>query len=117
MFSIPTRSAMDQSCRKLLLKFVGYNTIPNCFIYNGGVLTDCPVTNIDYKLHNGDTINIINKDGFKHGTWLEFYDSGQILNKRIYKHGRYIEGFQYDRNGQVIHRLYERGTMIIEEKK
>lgn len=105
MLSIPTRTGMDKSCRTLSLRFAEFHTIPGCFIYNGEQIAECPDTYLNYQLYNGDTINIINKGGFKHGVWLEFYDSGEVRTKKLYKNGQFTEGFLYDKNGKITHTL------------
>jgi hypothetical protein len=107
LISAPIRFAEDKSCITFLLKFNGIQNIPNHIIYNGGLLTNCPSTIIDYKLYKGDTINLIDENGFKDGIWIDFYDTGEIMKRKVYKHGRYIEGFQYDKNGNKTHALSE----------
>jgi antitoxin component YwqK of YwqJK toxin-antitoxin module len=105
---------MDPSCRSFSIKFSGFQSIPKFIIYNGKTLNNCPTKNLDFKIYNGDTINIIDRYGFQHGIWLEFYDSGQIMTKKIYKHGEFIEGFQYDRGGKIINKIFRKGTLISE---
>ena len=101
------RIGKGNSCRTFLIKFNGIQNIPNHIIYNGRLLTNCPSTIINYKLYKGDTINLIDENGFKDGIWIDFYDTGEIMKRKVYKHGRYIEGFQYDTNGNKTHTLSE----------
>lgn len=41
-----------------------------------------------YKLHDGDTINIIDQDSLKQGVWREFHNSGNLKNEVVYKNGK-----------------------------
>ncbi len=57
---VPVILSRDKGCQTFLFKFKGVQKIPEYLLYNGGLLTSCPNTNIEYDLFIGDTINIIN---------------------------------------------------------
>ena len=56
----------------------GFNKIPAAIQFNHTKVCDCPTRPIQFEIFNNDTINMINANGRKHGTWISFYDSGEI---------------------------------------
>lgn len=43
---------------------------------------------ISFKLHEGDTINVVDKDSLKQGLWREFWGNGDIKSEVLYKSGK-----------------------------
>lgn len=43
---------------------------------------------VHYRLHEGDTINGIDRDSLKQGIWREFWGNGDIKSEVLYKDGR-----------------------------
>lgn len=41
-----------------------------------------------FMLHDGDTINIIDKDSLKQGVWREFYDGKKLKSETFYKNNK-----------------------------
>ena len=41
-----------------------------------------------FNLHEGDTINVIDKDSLKQGVWRNFYTSGKLKNEAVYKNNK-----------------------------
>jgi antitoxin component YwqK of YwqJK toxin-antitoxin module len=41
-----------------------------------------------YKLHDGDTINIVDKDSLKQGVWRTFYVNGNLKSETVYKNNK-----------------------------
>ncbi len=41
-----------------------------------------------YKLHDGDTINIVDHDSLKQGVWREFHANNNLKNEVVYKNGK-----------------------------
>jgi antitoxin component YwqK of YwqJK toxin-antitoxin module len=58
---------------------------------------------------------MINANGYKHGTWIEFYDTGEIETKREYKNGQLIVGYCYDKQGKANFKLEKNSEMEIAE--
>ena len=70
-----------------------------------------------YLIYKGDKINVINKNGYKEGRWIEFYDTGEILKIKNYQNGRFINGHLYDKTGKTTHIIdegYEETAIPIE---
>jgi antitoxin component YwqK of YwqJK toxin-antitoxin module len=42
----------------------------------------------DFKVHEGDTINIMDKDSLKQGVWREFYSGGKLKTETVYRNGK-----------------------------
>jgi hypothetical protein len=91
------------SCKTFFFGFTGLNRIPRCIVYNSEILRSCPVTNVSFLVHRGDTINIINANGNKEGGWLTYYDTGEILKVKNYKNGRFLNGYIFDKEGNITH--------------
>jgi antitoxin component YwqK of YwqJK toxin-antitoxin module len=66
----------------------------------------------EFDIYQGDTINMINKNGRKDGTWIDFYNTGEIQKRKKYKNGIFQEGYMFDKNGKVTHVIFEEGTEI-----
>jgi len=43
---------------------------------------------INYKIYEGDTINVIDKDSLKQGVWKEFWKNGDLKSEVIYKNNK-----------------------------
>jgi antitoxin component YwqK of YwqJK toxin-antitoxin module len=41
-----------------------------------------------FVIHDGDTINIVDKDSLKQGVWREFYDSKKLKSECVYKNNK-----------------------------
>jgi antitoxin component YwqK of YwqJK toxin-antitoxin module len=41
-----------------------------------------------YTIHDGDTINIVDRDSLKQGVWREFYDSKKLKSECVYKNNK-----------------------------
>lgn len=41
-----------------------------------------------YYLHEGDTINVIDKDSLKQGVWREFYGSGKLKSETVFRNNK-----------------------------
>lgn len=42
----------------------------------------------DYYLHEGDTINVIDKDSLKQGVWREFYGNGKLKSETVFRNNK-----------------------------
>ncbi len=104
-------------CRKFTIKFKGFRYIPQYISYNSTDLKLCTQGYYEYKIYQSDTINIINKNGYRDGTWIDFYETGEIRYKRDYKNGEFLNGYIYDKNGQIKNEAFEGGNQIITIEK
>jgi hypothetical protein len=98
----------------------GFKKVPKAFKFDYSNLCDCPTKSIKFEICDNDTINMTNANGYKHGTWVEFYDTGEIRKRKRYCNGELLEGYLYDKNGKATHTLKEEAMgigMPIEEKK
>jgi hypothetical protein len=63
---------------------------------------------ISFLVHEGDTINIVDRDGLKQGVWKEFYANGKLKSEVIFrdnkKHGLDISW--HNSNGCVKKEMY-----------
>jgi hypothetical protein len=107
---------LHKECKVFLFEFKGINKVPKCFVYNQEVVPSCPITYLSFSIYQGDTINIINKNGYKDGKWLRFFDSGEIEEKKLYDDGRFLGGPTFDRNGNDLHIIgeFSDGIFIIQ---
>ncbi|WP_289056065.1 hypothetical protein [Carboxylicivirga marina] len=62
---------------------------------------------IQFEIHKGDTINFIDKYGFRQGKWLLYKDSELLLSERIYKNDSILLGtdFRYYENNTIKAKL------------
>jgi antitoxin component YwqK of YwqJK toxin-antitoxin module len=88
-------------------RFKGFRKCPTTIYLNGTYYKKCPTEDIESKTYNGNIINRINKNGFKEGVWLEFYETGELREKKYYENGRLLNGKTYDRNGKDLHYITE----------
>jgi len=94
-------------------RFKGFKKCPATIYLNGIYYKNCPTEDIESKIYNGNIINRINKNGFKEGVWLEFYETGELREKKYYENGRLLNGKTFDRNGKDLHYIYESSGSII----
>lgn len=63
---------------------------------------------ISFTVHDGDTINVVDKDSLRQGVWKEFYANGKLRNEVVYrdnkKHGLDISW--YNGSGCVKQEMY-----------
>lgn len=93
----------------------GFTKIPKAIQFDYATLCDCPTKSIKFEICDNDTINMINVNGYKQGTWIEFYDTGEIKTKREYKNDEMIGGYSYDKQAKAPHKLQQMGEMEVEE--
>ena len=43
---------------------------------------------LSYKIHENDTINILDKDSLKQGIWKEFWSNGDLKSEVSYKNNK-----------------------------
>lgn len=63
---------------------------------------------IAYTIHDGDTINVIDKDSLKQGVWREFYPGGRLKSEAVYKNNKKqgLDISWYNLNGCVKQEAY-----------
>lgn len=103
--------ATNKQCEILDFEFKGFSKMPDCISYNSDVVSTCPNGFLSYKIYKGDTINIINRNGYKEGKWIDFYESGDMKVKE-YTNGRFIKGHIYDKSGKITHVVSEEGEEV-----
>lgn len=86
---------------------------PTTIYVNGELYKNCPTKDIEFKTYKGKIINRINKDGFKDGVWLQFYDNGKINEEKYYDNGKFLNGKTFDRNGKDLHYVNESSGGIV----
>lgn len=61
-----------------------------------------------YSLHEGDTINVVDKDSLKQGVWREFYTGGKLKSEVVFKNNKKhgLEISWYNINGCVKQETY-----------
>jgi hypothetical protein len=104
--------ATNKKCEVLIFEFKGFSSVPACIIYNQEVSSLCPVTYLSYSIDKDDTINIVNKNGYKEGKWIDFYKTGEILKIKEYKNGQFIKGNLYDKAGNITHIVSVEGVEV-----
>lgn len=85
----------------------GFKKSPVTIYLDGTYYKKCPTEDIEFKTYKGNIINRINKDGFKNGVWLEFYDTGEVREEKHYENGRLLIGKTFDKNGKDLHYVTE----------
>ncbi|MCE3260221.1 MAG: hypothetical protein K0S12_1862 [Bacteroidetes bacterium] len=68
----------------------------------------------NYQLHEGDTINVVDKDSLKQGVWREFYPSGKLRSESVYKNNKKqgLEISWYNTSGCVkLERYFNNGQL------
>lgn len=93
-------------------RFKGFKKCPATIYLNGIYYKKCPTEDIESKIYNGNIINKINKNGFKEGAWLQFYETGELREKKYYENGRLLNGKTFDRNGKDLHYISESSGSI-----
>jgi hypothetical protein len=101
----------NKKCEVLNFEFKGFTKVPNCISYNSDVLSTCPIDYLSYNIYKGDTINIINRNGYKDGKWIDFYESG-VTKIKEYNNGRFIKGYLYDKSGKITHVVSDEGVEV-----
>lgn len=63
---------------------------------------------INYYIHEGDTINVIDKDSLKQGVWREFYGNGKMKSETVFKNNKKqgLEISWYNNNGCIKQETY-----------
>jgi len=61
-----------------------------------------------YRLHEGDTINVMDKDSLKQGVWREFYGNGKLKSETVYRDNKKqgLEISWYNTSGCVKQETY-----------
>jgi hypothetical protein len=61
-----------------------------------------------YYIHDGDTINVVDKDSLKQGVWREFYAGGKLKSESVYKNNKKqgLEISWYNLSGCVKQEAY-----------
>lgn len=101
--TIQLRDYFYSGCKLYTFGFNGFRTIPQFIRYNNSFVPNCPISIINYTIYKADTINIINKNGFKDGRWIEFYDTGEILKIKEYNDGHFVKGTLFSKDGKDSH--------------
>ncbi|MCT4587237.1 MAG: energy transducer TonB [Carboxylicivirga sp.] len=62
---------------------------------------------IRYQIHNGDTINYIDKYGLHQGKWLFYNQSNQLINNRFYRNDTIVFGtdLRYDDKQKLLSKI------------
>jgi Zn/Cd-binding protein ZinT len=117
--SILMNNDFESGCKLYYFQFKGLRTSPKYIKYNNKYMSICPTTIVDYTIYKGDTINVINKNGFKNGKWIEFYDTGEMLKLLEYYDGHFIKGTFFSKDGKESRPCsdYMDVTITIDEKK
>jgi hypothetical protein len=105
--------------QRIQYSFIGFDKVPKTIKFFDSSLCDYPTKPIKFEICDNDTVNVINANGYKHGDWIEFYDTGEIMKRKKYSNGRLLEGYLYDKHGKATHTLTEEAMEIgtpIEEK-
>lgn len=98
---------MHSKSKRQLFKFKGFKKCPTTISMDQRTYKKCPLHDIEYLLYKGDTINRINKDGYKEGVWLQFYETDELKERKYYDNGRFVDGKTYDKNGKDLHYIGE----------
>ena len=105
--------ALAPKGKKETFRFKGFKKCPTTIYLNGMYYKKSPNEDIESKTYNGNRINRINKDGFKEGVWLQFYETGELREKKNYENGNFINGKTFDKNGKDLHYVSESSGSII----
>jgi len=95
------------NAKRDVFRFTGFKKCPESICINNECYPECPVTDIEYTIYKGNKINRINANGYKHGLWISFYDTGEIHKKKLYKNGVLLGGKAFDKNGKDLHSMGE----------
>jgi hypothetical protein len=101
----------SKKCEVLNFEFKEFTKVPNCISYNSDNLSTCPIEYFSYNIYKGDTINIINRNGYKDGKWIDFLESG-VTKIKEYNNGRFIKGYLYDKSGKITHVVSDEGVEV-----
>jgi len=104
-------NGFESGCKKYYFSFNGISKIPYV-LYNQELITYCPIDYLSYIIYQGDTINIINKNGYKEGRWIDFYETGEIRKIKEFKNGQFIIGNLYDKTGKITHVVSDEGVEV-----
>jgi hypothetical protein len=97
--------SVGESYQKRIYKLVGFNELPSVIQFWGNTLCECPTQPVKFEIYKNDTINILNKNGYKDGVWLEFYANGNIKKRQKFNNGENLGGYLYDKTGKATHRV------------
>lgn len=103
---------LGPKAKKETFMFKGFKKCPTTILLNGMYYKECPTEDIESKTYKGSIINRINKDGFKDGVWLQFYETGELKEKKYYENGSFINGKTFDINGKDLHYVSESSGSI-----
>ena len=98
---------LGPKAKKETFRFKGFKKCPTTILLNGMYYKECPTEDIESKTYKGSIINRINKDGFKEGVWLQFYETGELREKKYYENGTFISGKTFDKSGKDLHYVSE----------
>ena len=85
----------------------GFNKMPEAIQFDHTKLCDCPTLPVQFELFRNDTINMINANGHKQGTWISFYETGEIMEKKFFDKGIFTGGQMFDIKGKDLHAVYQ----------
>lgn len=89
----------------------GVNKNPLKIILNGTPIQYYPdkykVQSIEFELVDGDTVNLIDKFGYRQGLWIKKHSNNQLIFNRIYEADVIVEGtdYHYHENGNIKSKL------------
>lgn len=63
--------------------------MPKYIEYNKVQLTDCLKGHCQFEIYQSDTIIVLNRNGYKEGLWIDFYETGEIMKRKTYKNGAF----------------------------
>jgi hypothetical protein len=94
---------------KLTYKLHGFSQKTVNIKFQNKLIESCPTTALNYEIVNGDTVNLINANGWKHGKWISGteFDSVKSTKIKYYNNGQFIKGYIISERGDTTHYIDE----------
>lgn len=69
----------------------------------------CPTSELAYDIVNGDTVNLINVNGWRHGKWISEIktDSTTLVKVKYYNNRQFIKGYIITEYGDTTYYIDE----------
>jgi hypothetical protein len=94
---------------RLTYKLHGFFQKPKNIKFQNRTINGCPTKALTYNIVDGDTVNLINLNGWKHGKWISKIVLDSVLSTKVkyYNNRKFIEGYIITENGDTTHCISE----------
>jgi hypothetical protein len=110
LLSVSMTIGMDNDYfSRLTYKLGEFSQKPKNIKFQNRIINGCPTKALTYDIVNGDTVNLINSNGWKHGKWISKIESDSVNSTKVkyYNNRQFIEGYIITENGDTTHCISE----------